>query len=184
MDARAATPADAPGRTRKRLPRQFGAYAKMEAVNVLLVPGLALWLGWPRQAAEFVAMGVSIAACAGLLVVGAFYWHGLDRRLQGQGRATLDRALAMADRLERPMLLATAAAVLATVAAAALHGFTASVIAAAVLTLLAVLEHVNYYHRQVQHFDKLADLKRLLSGRALRPSHMARDLSTYRASRR
>ncbi len=46
-------------------------------------------------------------------------------------------------------------------------------------TLMAVLEYVNYYHRQLQHFDHSEDFKRLLSGNGLRPSQMAKDLKLY-----
>jgi hypothetical protein len=61
-----------------------------------------------------------------------------------------------------------------------LVGWTTPVIAAAVLILLAALEYVNYYHRQLQHFDCWSDFKRLISTRQLRPSHMARDLAAHR----
>lgn len=164
---------------RRKAPRNFGTYAKMEAANVVLVPGLALWAGWPRHPAEAAATMLAVAACAGLLVIGTLYWTGVDRRLR-TGKAALDRALAVADRLERPLLVLTAIAALAIAVAALLHGFSVSVIAAIVLTVLAVLEYVNYYHRQLQHFDNWADVRRLLTGKAGRPSHMARDLIAYR----
>ena len=45
--------------------------------------------------------------------------------------------------------------------------------------VLAALEYVNYYHRQLQHFDNFADIKRLLTGRGFRRSQMARDLERY-----
>ena len=168
----------------RKLPRRFGANAKMEAANALLVPGLALWFGWPRNPWDALALALAILACAGLLVVGAFYWHGLDRRLTGKGKGRHDQALRFADRAERPALLATIAATVATVIAAALNGLTGSLIAAAVLSLLAALEYVNYYHRQMQHFDNRSDFVRLLTGRGARPSHMARDLAAFRARTR
>ncbi|MDQ3080564.1 MAG: hypothetical protein M3R03_11290 [Pseudomonadota bacterium] len=80
--------------------------------------------------------------------------------------------------------MATGAAVAATLTALSLNGWTAGVIAAELLTLLAGLEYVNYYHRQLQHFDNLADLKRLFSGRGFKPSHMARSLAARRNGRR
>ena len=45
-----------------------------------------------------------------------------------------------------------------------------------VAALLAVLEYVNYYHRQLQHFDNASDWRRLLAGRGFRPSQLSRDL--------
>ena len=42
--------------------------------------------------------------------------------------------------------------------------------------VLAVLEYVNYYHRQLQHFDNREDFRRLLAGKGFRKSWLARDL--------
>lgn len=55
-------------------------------------------------------------------------------------------------------------------------------VAASILALLAALEYVNYYHRQLQHFDHLADLKRLFSGQGFRKAQMAVDLERHRAA--
>ena len=152
----------------------------MEAANVLFVPGFAFWLGQPREPMEIVAFVLAAIAAGGLLVVGAFYWHALDRQLRLRDRQTLQRALDFADKAQRPALFVTAAAGLAFAAALAVHGWSSAVIAAGVLTLLAALEYVNYYHRQVQHFDNVGDFKRLMTGRGFRQSHMARDLAAFR----
>ena len=55
-------------------------------------------------------------------------------------------------------------------------------IAATVCGLLAALEYINYYHRQLQHFDNAADFKRLMSGRGFRRSQMAADLERFRST--
>jgi hypothetical protein len=165
-------------------PRNLEAYWKMEAANVLVVPAIALALGFPRDVVEAIALGLAIVATAGFLVVGAAFWRGIDRRVRFADRVSGEQALDLAERVERPLLMATGAAVAATLTALSLNGWTASVIAAALLTLLAALEYVNYYHRQLQHFDNLADLKRLFSGRGFRPSHMARSLDARRKTRR
>ena len=98
----------------RKPPRNLAAYWKMEAANVLLVPGLALLLGWPRSPAGWVAMVFAILAAASLLVVGALYWRGVDRRLKGLGRRSLHKALAVADRAEKPALAATGLAIAAS----------------------------------------------------------------------
>jgi hypothetical protein len=116
-------------------------------------------------------------------MIGAAYWRAVDQRLRRADRILLDRVLALADAVERPLLLLTGAAVIALVYSILVHGWTAPVIAAAVLTLLAALEYVNYYHRQLQHFDRWSDFKRLVSARRLRPSHMARALAAHRRKR-
>ena len=163
-----------------RSPRNFNAYWKMEAANVVFVPGFALVLGFPRDGVEAIALGLAIAATAGFLVVGTLFWRGVDRRLRFGDPISARRALDFADRVERPLLIICAAAIATTIVALILNGWTPAAIAASALSALAALEYVNYYHWQLQHFDNRADLKRLLSGRGARPSHMARDLAARR----
>ena len=168
---------------RGKLKRDFGAYAKMEAANIFLVPGLALWFGWPRLVAEIIAIGLAVAACAGLLLVGTIFWRAIDQRLKGGDTPAFDRAMAFADSAERPMAIVTVAASVAVAVAFVRHGATSAIIAAASLTLLAVLEYVNYYHRQLQVIDNLADFKRLFATRTFKRAHMARELAAYRSRR-
>jgi hypothetical protein len=52
-----------------------------------------------------------------------------------------------------------------------------------VLLLLAVLEYINYYHVQLQHFDHAPDWKRLISGRGFRRSHLAREIERWERER-
>jgi hypothetical protein len=61
---------------------------------------------------------------------------------------------------------------------------SAQFLAPAVLLLLAVLEYVNYYHVQLQHFDHDADWRRLMSGRGFRPSHLAREIDRWKREQR
>ena len=166
----------------RRTPRRFDTYSKMEAGNVILVPAFALWLAWPRDLLEIFAMAAAIAACSGFLIVGAVYWHALHRRLRDRS-ASPARALTFVDRVEKPLLGVTAAAALATSALGIREGFTACVTAAGGLTLLAVLEYVNYYRVQLQHFDNMADFRRFISMRGLKRAHLSRDLARHRARR-
>lgn len=164
--------------------RNFAAYAQMEAANVVLVPGLALWLGWPRTMFEVIAMFVSVIAVAGLLVVGAVFWRAIDRRLKLRDRQTFASAMAIADVAQRPMAIAVFGSGIAVVVAFVAEGATRSVIAAATLSLLAALEFVNYYHRQLQIFDNPADFKRLLATWQFKRAHLARELAAFRERRR
>ena len=163
--------------------RNFRSYAAMEALNIVLVPGAALLLAPPGNWAEILAMGLAMAARAGFLLVGAAYWAGLDQRLTRSNRSVLTKALALADRLEIPLLLITGSALPMLAFAIYKGGWSWSVTGAAMLTLLAAMEYVNYYHRQLQHFDRSSDFKRLMTGGGFRRSHMARDLAAYRSRR-
>jgi hypothetical protein len=46
--------------------------------------------------------------------------------------------------------------------------------------LLAILEFVNYYHVQLQHFDHAEDFQRLLAGKGFRRSHLSKSIRAYR----
>jgi len=163
-----------------RLKRNFRAYAAMEGANVILVPGLALWLGWPRSATETAAITLSIVAAAGLLVVGTLFWRALDRRLKGRDNGSFERAMKFADAAQRPMAMFTGASVVGAIAAFASHGASRAAIAAGLLSFLALLEYVNYYHRQLQVFDNAADLRRLLATGRFKRARLARGLAAYR----
>ena len=169
-------------RPRKSL-RNFGNYAAMEALNIVLMPGVAWFFGRPDSLAQWAAMLAASAATAWFLAIGTLYWRGLARRLAGRDRGSLDKALAVAHWAERPGVALIGIAIVATAAALTVDGATRASIAALLLSVLAILEYGNYYHRQLQHFDNAADLKRLLSGAGLKRSHMARDLAVFRHRR-
>lgn len=168
---------------RKRMPRNFRTYGTMEAASIFLLAAVAVFFGRPQLPAEMLAMALAIAAASCFLLVGARYWLALDRRLARADRSSLQKALAFADRVEVPFLLVTVSSAVWLVFALWLHGWTSALIAAGLLTLLAGLEYVNYYHRQLQHFDQWSDFKRLVSTGRFRPSHMSRALAAYRARR-
>jgi hypothetical protein len=57
-----------------------------------------------------------------------------------------------------------------------------SLVVSLLLALLAILEYVNYYRVQLQHFDHAADFKRLVTGRGFRRSHLAKAIAAYRTA--
>lgn len=162
------------------LKRNFGTYAALEAANVMLVPALALWFGWPRSPSEIVAIAVSIVAVSGLLVVGAVFWRAIDLRLKGKDGGAVTRAVKFAAVAQRPMALATAGSAVTAVAALVINGASGAAIAAAAMSFLALLEYVNYYHWQLQVFDNAADLRRMVSTRQLKRARLSRALAAYR----
>lgn len=164
-----------PLKLRDRLIKRLDPYWKMEAANAAIVPLFVIWatggrIGWITLAA--------LVPVVLLLVIGAVYWRSKVRQLRGEQRdlAPLLRRIGW---WKRPSLLLTA-----TGGAAALGGWLmpdwsvglADRIAASSCALLAALEYVNYYHRQLQHFDNWADFKRLLKGQGFRRSSLAADL--------
>ncbi|MFN4239642.1 MAG: hypothetical protein ACK4E5_03255 [Erythrobacter cryptus] len=168
-----------------RVARRLAWYWQVELANAALVPLLLVAIGlhmggaigWPSLAA--------MVPMSGLLIVGGLYWRGKLRALQGQG-AALDKALRLADRWDRPLLgltgiacgLAGAGFIIPLPGGAAGDRWAASGAA-----MLALAEYVNYYHRQLQHFDNGADFSRLITGRGLRRAWLARDLAAWRAAR-
>jgi hypothetical protein len=165
---------------RAQVIQRLKAYWRLEAANAAFVPGLAAWL--VLQAGDRISWPLALAmiACALLLLVGAAAWRMELRELQGDprfGRAVLP----WLSRLQAP----TGALALVSLAAAGIEvwrdgGWSASAIATAALSALALLEYVNYYVVQLQHFDHAADFARLLRGRGFREAHLARAVRRWR----
>ena len=167
--------------SRRNPPRDFSRYGTIEAMNVVLIPAAAIYLAPPTDWLNALLLAVAILPTSALLILGAVYWKALSRRLDGD-RTLLKRWLPAAQRAQRPLLLLIFIAAATCATGIVLRGFTAPVIAALVLTVLAALEYVNYYHRQLQYFDNWSDFRKLITTGRLRPAHSARDLAAYRRS--
>lgn len=169
--------------------RRLTGYWKMEAANVLVLPAAALlWLIWmevPARALVDPALILSIVACATLLALGALYWRAALHRALGR-RSTMQQLVPVLAALQAPCLWACIAVVAALPVSVLLGGAGWQPVhtASAVVGGLAVLEYVNYYRIQLNHFDNAADWRRLLAGRGFQPAHMARDIARWRARQR
>ena len=164
------------------LVKRLRSYWKMEAANVLFVPAFAVYLvhsggdeiGW--------LLIVAMLSASALLIAGSVALRAHYLTVAGDGGA-MARVVPVLARSQLPLALLSVAGVLA---AGVLHwqeaAWTPSVIAAWVLSALATLEYVNYYHIQLQHFDHAPDRARLLAGKGFRASHLARAIRRYRAA--
>lgn len=168
--------------SRDRIRERLRWYGPVEMLNAALVPAvMAVWCVYEEQAIGWLLLLTCIPMCL-LLLLGGQYWRVKLQQLEGNSQP-MQRFLPLADR-SRPVLL-----VLCVVAAAAAVlgwldiGFGQSLgerIAASIAATLAALEYVNYYHRQLQHFDHAPDFRRLLTGQGFRPSQMAVDLARWK----
>jgi len=154
----------------------------MELGNVLMLPAFAALfaliddytLGW--------LTAVSMVPMCGLLLLGGFYWRAKLRSLRGNQGSVFD-VMRWAHRLQWPFLVSSIAVVTLCILSWTLGAFSISMgdrITASLAAVLALLEYINYYHRQLQHFDNWSDFKRLLTGKGFRVAQMAADLRRYR----
>ena len=154
--------------------KRLNNYWKLEAINVLLVPALMLFFsGGVIGLISLLAM----AAMCGLLMIGAYFWWAMLQVLRSS--QSIDRHLKRIAALESPMLILTVCAVICASASWIWKGLSiglADSIVASIAATLAAPEFVNYYHRQLQHFDHRADFQRLLSGKGFRKSQLRGDL--------
>ena len=163
----------------ENLKRRLSGYWKMEAGNVLLMPAVLLMVA--RWNPSWVTI-VSVIPMMGLLVIGAYYWRAKLKQLEDRSYP-FDKAMRAISFGQVPALLLTLIAIVLVIYGWRNSGLFTSGWDQGVATfavILAALEYVNYYHRQLQHFDHGPDFKRLLSGNGLRPSQMSKDLKTYR----
>ena len=159
---------------RAKLLRRLRSYWRIEAANVVLMPALMLFIaraqvGWPALTA--------MLPMSGMLVAGTIYLWAKYRQVAFG--APIASALRQVAAVQLPLLLATLAAAVLCAWCWIDPGLTRGLAERWVVTaaaLLAALEYINYYHRQLQHFDNAGDWQRLLSGRGFRVSPMRRDL--------
>ena len=155
----------------------------MEVANAAIIPGIAIYLAHAADSVLGLLTWTSFVPMCGLLLLGGLYWRGKLQVLEGS-KEGLHRLLATADKVQMPLLAASAICFVAVISSwfvPALSVSLADRVAATVCASLAVLEYVNYYHRQLQHFDHLADLRRLFAGRGFRAAQMAEDLRRFRS---
>jgi len=164
------------------LGKRLGVYWKLELFNVILLPAIlvlfSLSFGYPLGWGSYVAM---VPMC-GLLYIGGIYWRAKWQALDA-GVAPVQQLMPRISKAKIPLLVLSVSAIglagllwaFPRVSASRGDQWTATLAAA-----LAGLEYINYYHRQLQHFDHWPDFKRLLTGKGFRRAQMAADLSRWK----
>lgn len=171
--------------TRLKLEKRLSSYWKIELGNVIIVPAAMIALAYMSESPVGWLSLFAMTPMCGLLAVGGLYWRGKHMRLKGENSA-LDSALTLAHKAQYLLLMLTVLACFITAVAFGMSGLargTGDLIVSAVAVVLTALEYINYYHRQLQHFDHAADFKRLITGRGFRPSQMSQDLAKWRQNR-
>lgn len=167
---------------RDKLLKRLKPYWMMEGANVVLVPAIAWFLISVFAKGKItIAVLIAMLATSFLLVVGTFAWKMVVDGLEGNSKSE-EHWTPWLDLARWPALILTILAVIATVveAISTLPRISASLVGASLLCLLAILEYVNYYHVQLQHFDHSEDFQRLLSGKGFRQSHLSKSIRTFR----
>ncbi len=167
--------------SREALIKRLSGYWKMEAGNVVLIPAIILYL---TEAKLSLLTWLALVPMMGLLLIGTVYWKAKLAQIEiGTDIAPVAMILA---RWQWPMLGLTLAALAAMVTLwiePSLATGRADQWSGTAAATLAALEYVNYYHRQLQHFDHWADWKRLLSGRGFRRSQLREDIDRLKRER-
>lgn len=165
--------------------RRLTTYWKIEAGNAVFIPALAVYLVLKSGGRISTALVLSGLACSFLLVIGTIVLRMMLRKARGEANAISDR-IPLLVRMRWPGIALCVAAAVANGTEWLSSGLelSAQSLAPAVLLLLAVLEYVNYYHFQLQHFDHAPDWQRLVSGRGFRPSHLAREIERWKREQR
>ena len=157
---------------------RLGPYWKMEQGCALVFPPLAFGLTRPTSLISITVLALALIACCSTLWVGGAYWRAVWTRLQG-GRASMPGALRMAARWKVPGLVVTAISMIVSSLNIGFQGVSSASLGAWGLSLLAVLEYINYYHFQLQNFDHGPTWRRFLRRRAFPRAHMAKDLELF-----
>ena len=165
--------------------RRLETYWKIEASNAVFIPALAVYLVLTSGGRISTALVLSGLACSFLLVIGTIVLRMMLCKARGEPNAIADR-IPLLVRMRWPAIALCVAAAVANGTEWLGSGLelSAQCLAPAVLLLLAVLEYVNYYHVQLQHFDHAPDWQRLVSGRGFRRSQLAREIDRWQREQR
>jgi hypothetical protein len=167
------------------LVKRLSGYWKLELANSVLVPLLLVIVALGIGTRPGPLTAAAIPANVVLLAIGGLYWRAKLHQITGHPK-TIRVLLTVLDRMQRLSQVLTTLAVLSAATSWAVPTLTSGLgeqVLITVFAALAVAEYVNYYHRQLQHFDNLPDLRRLVSGRGFRRSKLAIDLARWRSTR-
>jgi len=170
---------------REKLKARLGSYWKLEIANVLIVPACMIFLPLSYGTSIGWISYICFVPMCGLLLIGGLYWRAKLAQLNGD-KTALPHMLKHAHIWQTPLLITTLLACALCLAGWGIPNLARSMsdkLVATIAAVLAALEYVNYYKRQVQHFDHVADFKKLLLGKGFRPSQMAVDLRRWREKR-
>ena len=167
-----------------QLLKRLRSYWKLECLNIFLLPFMAIIVVVFGFHGTFtLAFGFSLLATSWLLVVGTISLRMMLSDLE----RNFSYSVFWLPKLcfaQLPSLGLVFASLLLTTqdCIGVFPDFAASQYGSIVFTTLAVLEYINYYHWQLQHFDNASDFSRLIKGDGFRKSHLARALERWRKS--
>ncbi|TRD11144.1 hypothetical protein FGU71_04275 [Erythrobacter insulae] len=167
---------------RQKLISRLTGYWRIEAANALLVPVFMVLVADGRIGVGSIA---AILPMMALLIIGAAYWRAKLHQIE-HGTSP-DKTVKWIAALDFPMAIASAVAIAVCISLWSIDGLavgTADRWVATAAAVLAALEYINYYHRQLQHFDHWADWKRLIAGGGFRKSQLRQDIDRLKITAR
>lgn len=171
---------------RASLEKRLSSYWKMEVANAALLPAVMVYFAAIFKSSIGPLSLITFIPMVCLLIIGGLYWRAKLSFIKGRA-GPLKRVIKVANYTRIPMLILTVfSIILVTLSWANLtlsSGLGDRIVATIAITL-AALEYINYYHFQLQHFDHVEDMRRLVTGRGFRPSQMSVDLKKWRRSQR
>lgn len=172
--------------TKIRLQKRLGQYWKIERLNIFLLPSVAIYMVlFFFRSSVSIALVLALTATSWLLVVGTIALRTLYLDLEGEREFGV-KWIPILARWRLPSLGVVLISLLACCIDMGYRypriGPTQWITLGS--AILAVLEYINYYHVQLQHFDNRTDFQRLVSGRGFRRSHLSRAIAKWEAGRK
>lgn len=163
---------------RQHLRRRMASLASGEMASVVVFfVGFFVLGGVPPTAANL--SGFMLVTF--VLLQGSAYWMGKRRQLGGHRAAAVNVVRVL--RVLAPVNVVLIAIGVVPIVVEAQSGSLGRFWLGAALWILAVAEHINYFHFQLA-YGRRADRAWLLRNRRLRRSHLSRDLSRLQPAAR
>jgi len=154
-------------------------YWRCELFCAFALPSTGIFLAIVWDAPLGPMSMVSCFTMSAMLVLGAAYWCAKYNKIESADSRSWNTTMRWARRMHRPMAMLTLCCVLLQLLDLLIVRLTVGGgdrALSLMCTAMAALEYVNYYHRQLQHFDHWPDFVRLMQGRGFRTAHLRDDL--------
>ncbi|MEX0720583.1 MAG: hypothetical protein WD059_07935 [Balneolaceae bacterium] len=164
--------------SKKRLIRRLSWYYPTELFNVFLFSGIAVWLILEYSFSDIVFLIYGLLLMVIILFQGQYYWKLKLDAMKGKF-VNQEKALLFFRFSEKLNMTMIAIIPLMLLVQFYLNGWTLLeenfIFWAIFANIFGILEHINYYHRQLM-VDNRFDIKYLLINKRLKISSLKKDL--------
>lgn len=162
--------------SKKILDKRLSMLANLELGNVFAIPAIVALMHFSgKYTFGVLTVSALIPVCA-FLLIGSYFWYAKRAQIRRTPQNYKQKLSRLSIWENAKYLLLLTPIVIGVMLANHIAIGKADIYAALCLWCLGFAEWINYYHRQLMHFDNKADFMRLVKGKGLQISWLRREL--------